>query len=240
MLFETPRVVTDVETWCPGRGHRHHLIEIAAVIYDRCGRIARGALTDDGLSAGGPSDAPLLFQRLCRPAALPRRARFHNAVDPRWLWQAGVPSEAVAVRAFAEWHFAVARGAPLFAYNVGFDRSALRRALRRAEPAAAAAAAEPVAEDEGLAAEPEPEPFPWGPCLMKEAARLLGGRRGKIAKEVAARRVLDVDAELERAAAEIGHRGPLTMHLGLPDALLEGALMIALRRRELEAGAARV
>jgi hypothetical protein len=28
------------------------------------------------------------------------------------------------------------------------------------------------------------------------------------------------------------------MHLGLPDALLEGALMIALRQRELAAGAA--
>ena len=54
-------------------------------------------------------------------------------------------------------------------------------------------------------------------------------------KEVAARQVLDVPAVLAQAAAEIGHRGPLTMHLGLPDALLEGALMIALRKRELTA-----
>ena len=221
MLFETARVVTDVETWCPGRGGRHHLVEIAAVVYDRRGRIARGFLTDDGLSGGTAADPPLVYQQLCRPAGLPRRVRLHNAIDPRWLWQPGVPSEQQAVVDFAEWHFAVARGAPLIAYNRGFDRSALRKAM---------SAAQNWVDFDG-----EDEPFPWGPCLMREAARLLGGRRGKMPKEVAARQVLDVPAVLAQAAHEIGHRGPLTMHLGLPDALLEGALMVALRQRELTA-----
>ena len=220
MLFETARVVTDVETWCPGRGGRHHLVEIAAVVYDRCGRIARGFLTDEGLSGGSEADPPLVYQQLCRPDGLPRRVRLHNAIDPRWLWQPGVPSEQQAVVDFAEWHFAVARGAPLIAYNRGFDRSALRKAMSVAQNWA-------DVDDE--------DPFPWGPCLMREAARLLGGRRGKMPKEVAARQVLDVPAVLAKAADEIGHSGPLTMHLGLPDALLEGALMVALRQRELTA-----
>lgn len=218
LLFDTARVVTDVETWCPGRGSRHHLIEIAAVVYDRCGRIARGHLTDDGLSGGSASDPPLIYQQLCRPDGIPRRVRLHNAIDPTWLWRPGVPSERRTVIDFAEWHFGVARGAPLIAYNRGFDRSALRKALS-------------VAQEWG---DPdEEEPFPWGPCLMKDAARLLGGRRGKMAKEVAAGKLLDIKTTLDRAAQEIGHRGPLTMHLGLPDALLEGALMIALRQKEL-------
>ena len=221
MLFETARVVTDVETWCPGRGGRHHLIEIAAVVYDRCGRIARGFLRDDGLSGGRPGDPPLIYQQLCRPENLPRKVRLHNAIDPRWLWQTGVPSEQKTVVEFAEWHYGVARGAPLIAYNRSFDRSALRRALSVAQ-----SWADPDNEE---------EPFPWGPCLMQDAARLLGGKRGKMAKEVAAGKLLDISTTLKKAAREIGHRGPMTMHLGLPDALLEGALMIALRHRELAA-----
>ncbi|MFT5680259.1 MAG: hypothetical protein ACI8RZ_001165 [Myxococcota bacterium] len=66
---------------------------------------------------------------------------------------------------------------------------------------------------------------------MREAARLLGGRRGKMGKKVAAGKLLDIPSTLKQAAREIGHSGPMTMHLGLPDALLEGALMIALRKR---------
>jgi hypothetical protein len=216
-------VVTDVETWCPGRGGRHHLVEIAAVVYDRRGHIARSHLTDEGLSGGSGGDPPLIYQQLCRPEGLPRRVRLHNAIDPGWLWQPGVPSERQTVIDFAEWHFGVARGAPLIAYNRGFDRSALRRALS-------------VAQE--WADPDEEEPFPWGPCLMQDAARLLGGRRGKMPKEVAAGKLLNIPDTLARIAREIGHRGPLTMHLGLPDALLEGALMIALRQRELAAGAA--
>lgn len=211
-------MVTDVETWCPGAGVRHHLVEIAAVVYDRCGRIARGFLTDEGLSGGSDGDPPLIYQQLCRPKNLPRRVRLHNAIKPVWLWQPGVPSEQRTVIDFAEWHFSVARGAPLIAYNSSFDRNALRKAL---------------CEAQRWADPDEEEPFPWGPCLMREAARLLGGKRGKMPKERAASMVLDVPKTLADAARQIGHSGPLTMHLGLPDALLEGALMVALREREL-------
>ena len=162
----------------------------------------------------------MVYQQLCRPSELPRRrVRLFNAVDPRWLWRQGVPSEREAVVDFARWYTRVARGAPLIAYNSSFDRTVLRGALTTA-----------TGDDDG-------EPFPWGPCLMKDAARLLGGKRGKMPKEEAARQVLDVDVVVKQAAREIGHRGPITMHLGLPDVLLEGALMVALRQRELSAAA---
>ena len=215
ILFDAPRVITDVETWCPGREQRHHIIEIAAIVYDRCGRIARGWLNREGFSAGSPADPPLFFHRLCRPRSLPRHVRFFNAIDPDWLWHPDVRSEDRVVRDFVSWHGRCAHSVPLIAFNSSFDRNVLRRSLD--------AAGHVYSGD---------EPLPWGPCLMKEAARLLTGSRSRISKDSAARQVLDGDGALKRAAAELGYRGPLTMHLGLPDALLEGALMVALRQRE--------
>lgn len=215
LLFETPLTVIDVETWCPGQGNRHRIIEIAAAVYDRRGRLARGSLTAAGDSGGG---AAMTYQELCRPADLPRRrVRLHNAVDPRWLWRPGVDTEAGAVQRFAAWHYRTG-GWPLVAYNHGFDRAALHGALSEAE-------GWPLEEADAYG-------LPWAECLMQMTRRVLKLPR-RISKEKAARAVgLEPDDVLPRAALEADYTGPLTLHLGLPDVLLEGALLVALARRD--------
>lgn len=222
LLFETPLTVIDVETWCPGSGNRHRIIEIAAAVYDRRGLLARGGLTPDGETQHRTEGAPLVFQQLCRPADLPRRrVRLHNAVDPRWLWQPGVDSEAEAVQRFADWHYRTG-GWPLVAYNHGFDRAALHGALSEAE-------GWPL-EDADMYG------LPWSECLMQTARRVLKLKK-RVSKEKAARAVgLDPQQALPEIAQAADYTGPLTMHLGLPDVLLEGALLVALAQRDSAQG----
>jgi hypothetical protein len=209
--------VIDVETWCPGAGYRHRIVEIAAAVYDRRGTLARGSINPAGESWDRTS-TPLIFQQLCRPEGLPRRVRFHNAVDPRWLWKSGVDSEATAVVRFAEWHYRVG-GWPLVAYNHGFDRAALHGALSEAE-------GWPL-EDADM------HGLPWAECLMQMTRRVLKLPR-RISKERAAEAV--GLAPLATLAAEADYTGPLKMHLGLPDVLLEGALLVALAHRDAQGG----
>ena len=55
----------------------------------------------------------------------------------------------------------------------------------------------------------------------------------RISKEKAAHAVgINPTQALPRIAQEASYTGPLTMHLGLPDVLLEGALLVALARRD--------
>ena len=212
-LLDRPLTVVDVETWMPDYGGRHQLVEIAAVVVDVEGKIARGHLRRDGTSAGRGN--PLVYHSLCRPADFPRRCYLRNAVNPAWLWKSGVRSEAVVARDFAEWCFGVALDSPLVAYNAGFDRSALHGALRLTSK-----------EDELI----------WGKCLMAEACEALmlktdGGKiRRKAPKSEVAAELFDVRTTMTLLAKMIGWTGPLTMHLGLPDALLEVAILVAVRK----------
>ena len=223
-LLEEPVCVVDVETWNPGGG-RHQLIEIAAMVVDIYGQPVRVYLGRDGSSAG--SGEPVMYQRLCRPVDLPplnrwRSIRFHNALDPRWLYATGVTGEAYVVQDFAEWHFGCALSAPLVAWNNSFDRAALRGALR-------------LSGSDGQ--------LNWGRCLMLEATEVLklsradGRIRRKAPKEEIARQLfggpLGVESQLKRTAHSVGWTGPLTMHLALPDVLLEFAIMVELQRRAL-------
>lgn len=203
-LFPRPLCVVDVETWHPGgTGERHRLIEIGAVLLDE---------------HGYPVDH---FQELCRPADLPRNQRsfLGNPIDPRSLAQA--PSERAVVSAFADW--VTYAGHPrLYAYNVGFDRSAITKALMVAWNY----------KDDG-----DPPSWlaqRWGPCLMQTAKAIFGHKSLK-KEEAAALALPDPDRALRWMADRLGIEGPLEMHRGLPDALLEAALLVALRRRELAA-----
>lgn len=201
-IFPAPLCVVDTETWHPGgKGHRHRLVEVAAVVLD---------------VRGYPG---AVFAELCRPADLPRHVRQlqGNAVNAAELWAPAIRPEADVVRAFAEWHFN--QGAPpLIAYNAPFDRSAICRALADAD------GFDPERIDKDW-------PLPWGECLMQFAKRILGCQSSK---EAAAMEALpDPRAALAWMARQIRYTGPLDMHRGLPDALLEGALLVALRRREL-------
>lgn len=221
-LLEEPVTVVDVETWNPGGG-RHQLVEIAAVVVDIYGQPVRGHLKGDGSSAD--SGAPVMYQRLCRPVDLPpikrwRSIRFHNALDPRWLYAKGVTGEVYVVQDFAEWHFGCALSAPLVAWNNSFDRAALHGALRLSG-----------ADDQ----------LNWARCLMLEATEVLqltradGRIRRKAPKEEIARQLFgdQLGAVLKRTAQRIDWTGPLTMHLALPDVLLELAIMVELKRRSL-------
>ncbi len=203
-LFDRPLCVVDVETYHPGgRGERHRLVEIGAVMVDIHGY--PGAV----------------YQRLCRPTDLPRSVTrlLGNSVPVAALWESGVLSEHEAAREFAEWHFA--RSSPeLIAYNSPFDRSALGGALIEADGCGSA----PITTT---------WPLPWGPCLMQTAKRLLGRQRSK---ELAAAEALpNPHGALEWVARRVRYDGELDMHRALPDALLEAALLVALRRRELAA-----
>lgn len=217
LIFETPLVVIDVETWCPGRGHRHRIVEIGAAVYDRRGHIVRGGLAADGTSrpAGG---SPQIFEQLCRPAGFPRRVRLHNAVKPHWLWKANVASERDVVQRFADWHYRVG-GWPLVAYNHGFDRSALHGALSEAE-------GWPL-EDAAMYG------LPWAECLMQMTRRVLQLPK-RVSKETAAQMV--GLPPLQALAKAAGYAGPMTMHRGLPDVLLEGALLVALSVLDRQTG----
>ncbi len=203
-LFPRPLCVVDVETWHPGgRGERHRLVEIGAVMVDVYGY--PGAV----------------HHRLCRPSDLPRSTTrlLGNSVPVAALWEREVPSEHEAAREFAEWHFA--RSSPeLIAYNSPFDRAALGGALVEADGC-------------GHAPITTTWPLPWGPCLMATAKRLLGRQQSK--ELAAAEAIPDPHRALEWVARRVRYAGELDMHRALPDALLEAALLVALRRRELAA-----
>jgi DNA polymerase III epsilon subunit-like protein len=161
---------------------------------------------------------------LCRPRDLPRglRAIQGNTVPAAALYATTTPTESDAVQAFAEWHYAHG-GLDLIAYNCPFDRGALGGAL---------------AEAQGWdRADVSPTwPLPWGPCLMQTAKKILGKQQSK---ELAAAQALpDPRQALAWMARRVGYAGSLDMHRALPDALIEAALLVALRRRELAASPA--
>ena len=218
-IFDEPRCVVDVETWMPRGGGRHRLIEIAAMVVDVDGRPAIGTLDASGRSAG--NGTPLMYQRLCRPAELPsspRQVRLHNAIQPRWLYSPQVAGEAIVVRDFVEWHYSMALDSLLIAYNSSFDKAALAGAMKAA----------------GMVAD-----LQWGRCLMLSATETLmltrkdGRVRRKAPKSEIAASLFDVDLKLRELAGQVGWTGPLTMHLGLPDVLIEVAILIAIRRQQL-------